>query len=149
MPKATLYRIRSRDDGTFGVLVTKGGFGCVTVELPWRKNKGWVSCIPAGEYEFKLVNSPKHGECYEAVKVPGGRSHIQIHSANWAGDKAKGFKSQLHGCIAPGREIRKITGQYGVTNSSVTTVALEQALGKKPFELTIKWADGLNPEEAS
>lgn len=65
---------------------------CHTFELPWVKNACNVSCIPAGEYHLKMVNSNKFGPSYE-VKNVIGRSHILIHKGNTVDD--------TQGCIMP------------------------------------------------
>lgn len=139
--KARLTRIETSDEGTFGIFKTDT-FECYTVELPWRGNAIGASCIPAGSYKFVWSKSPKHGECYEAEKVEG-RTDIQIHSANWAGDVTKGFKSQLQGCIAPGRAIMSVAGQKGVSSSRDALAGLVLDLEKEPFLLTVSWSEGL------
>ncbi len=155
MKQAILDRTESCDEGTFGwlrVLNELTGdevFACATVELPWRDNKPMLSCIPAGVYEFRWrTNSPKNGACYEAVKVPG-RSNIQIHGANLAGDVALGYVKQLDGCIAPGTAVVTFRGgakpaghrdQRGISASKSTVGALVAVLDKEPFILTIKEA---------
>lgn len=155
MKQAILDRTESGDEGTFGwlrVLNELTGdvvFSCATAELPWRDNAPMLSCIPVGVYEFRWrKDSPAHGECYEAVKVPG-RSNIQIHPANLAGDESKGYTKQLDGCIAPGMSVvqfkagKKPAGerdQRGVSASKAATQNLVAALRKEPFVLTIKEA---------
>lgn len=155
MKQVILDRTETGDEGTFGwlrVLHELTGeelFACATLELPWRNNAPMLSCIPAGAYEFHWrEDSPKHGACYEAKLVPG-RSNIQIHSANLAGDEDKGFVKQLDGCIAPGKSViqfragNKPAGprdQRGVSASKAATADLVAALSKEPFVLTIKEA---------
>ena len=155
MRQAILDRTESCDEGTFGwlrVLNELTGdeiFACATVELPWRDNRPMLSCIPAGSYEFRWrKDSPKNGACYEAVSVPG-RSNIQIHGANLAGDELHGYVKQLDGCIAPGTAVitfrsgNKPAGprdQRGVSASKSTVAQLVDVLHKEPFVLTIKEA---------
>lgn len=148
MRQATLTRFETGDEGTFGKFST-AAFECWMIELPWRHNAKEKSCIPAGVYIFKRVNSPKHGECYEAEHVAGDRTHVQIHRANWAGDKDKGKKCELEGCFAPGRAIGELGGQKAVISSKDAVAGLEAALENDTFELTIKWADGVSPEGAA
>jgi Family of unknown function (DUF5675) len=102
MRHATLIRSPSTDHGTFGILKLDDGSAFFTAELPWRDNQHDISCIPAGTYTFKKVNSPKHGECYMGVDIPD-RNAVEIHVANYAGDVTKGFRSDLEGCIALGK----------------------------------------------
>lgn len=133
-------------EGVFGLLTLEDGFKCFTGELPWRSNLVGRSCIPAGTYVFKIVNSPKHGRCYEAENVPG-RTDIQIHSANFMGDAEKGFKCELEGCIAPGQMIDSPTGQKQIVSSKRALMNLKEHLKGEPLELTIRWADGVGPVE--
>ena len=82
--------------GTDGILSSEGNFLCLTIELPWRKNKPLVSCIPEGRYELAIRFSKRHGLHLQVMAVPG-RSLILIHKANNA-------RKELKGCIAPVRE---------------------------------------------
>ena len=137
-----LYRVSTGDEGTFGLLVTDSGYGCFIGELPWRDNKRWVSCIPAGGVVFERTRSPSRGWCYQARHVPGGRTKIQIHSANWMGDRSRGKRCQLAGCLAPGRAIGMLSGQRAVKSSRTALAGLVRAFWEEPFKLTIKWAFG-------
>lgn len=155
MRQAVLQRVESSDEGTFGrlsilnELTGETVFSCATLELPWRDNAHGVSCIPPGVYEFRWrTDSPAHGECYEAVNVPG-RTNIQIHSANLAGDESKGYAKQLDGCIAPGVTVVNFKAgtkpaadrdQRGVAASKSAVAGLVDALRKEPFILTVKEA---------
>lgn len=142
MRKATLTRTETGETGTFGILVTDSGFSCYTGELPWKNNIQGKSSIPDGIYQCIRSDSTKHGMCYHVQGVTG-RTDIEIHSANWMGDVDKGLKCQLLGCIAPGRAIIDIIGQKGVSSSRDALYSLEEDLEKKPFELTIKWSNGV------
>lgn len=137
MRTATLSRLSTGDDGTFGELETDDGFKCFTVELPWKDNLADRSCVPAGVYSCNWRYSPKH-ECnlYHVDNVPG-RSSVEIHPANWGGDKTQGKRSDLLGCIGVGEKIELINGQLGVSHSKATLSALELVLHQEPFELTI------------
>lgn len=152
MRQARLDRAESGDEGTFGrlsvlnELTGEPVFSCTTLELPWRDNATGISCIPPGVYEFRWrTDSPAHGECYEAVNVPG-RTNIQIHSANLAGDEAKGYVKQLDGCIAPGVTVVTFKAgvnpagykdQRGVAASKSAVAGLVEALRKEPFILNV------------
>lgn len=137
MQKVTLIRGPSTDEGTFGLLKTEPGDVFHTGELPWRDNDHGTSCIPPGVYICKLINSPKHGMCYQVMSVPG-RDMIEIHSANWMGDKSLGLKSQLLGCIALGKSIGMLEGQTAVIGSRAAIDEFNDAMGAQDFELTIK-----------
>jgi hypothetical protein len=136
MRYATLTREESTDQGTFGRLETDSGLTLRTGELPWRDNASGKSCIPPGTYTVTFRNSPKHGPCYHVENVPG-RTDIEIHSANWMGDREKGFRCELLGCIAPGVTIGNLSGQRAVISSRMAISMLEEAMGRETFELTI------------
>lgn len=69
-------------------------FVLFTLENPWRDNRKWASCIPKGRYVCKRKNSPRFGETFEVMNVPG-RTHIVFHWGNWERDTL--------GCILVGR----------------------------------------------
>lgn len=131
-----LQREPSTDEGTFGKWVSDSGFSCFTGELPWRFNLPGISCIPALTYVCLWQFSPRHGYCYHVQDVPG-RSDVEIHSANLMGDKSKGKKSQLLGCIAPGLIVEVREGQLGVWESKEALARLVADLKEQPFQLTI------------
>lgn len=150
---ATLERLSTNDEGTLGRLTLPpvGDGGTVqilrTIELPWRdlNNDGigdpQKSCITPGRYLCKWQASPKYGWVYEITGVVG-RSHILMHSANFAGDIEKGWQSQLLGCISPGRAHGvmlndKAKAQKCVTDSRKALQALHQWGQKEQFTLTI------------
>lgn len=82
-------------EGTNGVLTVNADPVplCFTIELPWRDNRKYESCIPAGTYVLKLRYSLKFKWHLHVQKVPG-RTLILFHPANHA-------ILQLQGCIAP------------------------------------------------
>src|SRR5689334_12867772 len=88
--------------GTFGVLAVDAQHIYQTVEEPWMANQSDISCIPAGTYTVLWCDHPKHGLCYQVQDVPV-RSSILIHTANYGGSVADGFKSDLEGCIGLGK----------------------------------------------
>ena len=167
MKKCKLLRIETSNEGTFGILTLPSGTQLYTLELPYRdvdadglSDKG-RSCLPAGTYVFRWKHSPKHGDCYEAdhdTEAPN-RDHVQVHSANFAGDVTKDYVSQLEGCIAPGRAIHESmdipaawrtptrSKQKGISSSKDAVACLVLELGKMPFELEIAWKEGVSPEE--
>jgi hypothetical protein len=65
------------------------------------------------------------------------RKDIQIHSANWMGDKSKGFKSELLGCIAPGLDVGILAMQRAVMHSREALIALETNLNCENLMLKI------------
>jgi Family of unknown function (DUF5675) len=134
---AILNRVPSTDQGTFGIFTLDDNTTFYSIELPWRNNDKGLSCIPAGAYHCHWINSPKHGWCYQVMDVPN-RDMIEIHSANWAGDAAQGFVSQLLGCIALGDSIGILNGQLCVLHSKDSIATFEQKQMQQDFVLTIK-----------
>lgn len=102
-----LVRFSPLPDCTLGQLCVwdalKCVFECDTLELPWKDNKQYISCIPDGNYWLHRWQSGKFDrECLMVcdgitLKPPlaSNRSYILVHPAN--------FVHQLAGCIAPGR----------------------------------------------
>lgn len=146
MRTATLFRGPSTNEGTFGVLTTPEGFHCVTLELPDRANSTGRSCIQKGTYPCNRRWSEAHKrDVYHVDKTPG-RSNIEIHSANLAGDVDMGYVSQLLGCIALGSARATFPAgihpagkldQCGVTASVITVAAFEKHMDNQDFMLSI------------
>lgn len=138
--KATLRRAPSTDAGTFGVL-TFGRTTVHTTELPWRNNRAQRSCIPAGAYLCKMVQSPKFGVVYQVLDVPN-RSHVLIHPANFGGDVEMGWETELQGCIAPALRLGEMQNDYGRMQpaglvSRPAVRSLMEWAGGKPFTLEV------------
>jgi hypothetical protein len=130
-----LFRLRRHDQGTEGQLLT-WGFNCYTLELPWRQNQRNISSIPAGDYDCIIRRSPRFGLTYWVLKVPG-RTYILIHGGNWAGDKTKGFKTHVAGCILLGKKLGYLQGQRAILNSRVAVRAFMNHMENKQFKLHI------------
>ena len=101
--KYTVKRDPSTDAGTPGVgTLDDGGKSFDSLELPNRGNAPGLSCILAGVYQAMPVMSPHFGcELWRLLDVPG-RSYIEIHPADWAGDVNKGLYCDLMGCFGVG-----------------------------------------------
>ena len=136
MRTATLQRGKSEDEGTFGKFVADSNWECYTGELPWRANAPGKSSIPAGTYVCIFANSPKHGMCYHVTGVDG-RSDIEIHAANFVGDREKGLKCELLGCIALGMAIGVLSGQKALIHSLDAMHAFMDEMKGEKFMLTI------------
>lgn len=130
-----IFRMKRSDQGTFGVL-TYQEFKCFTLELPWRDNQSNISCIPADSYPTVIRVSPRFGQVYWVKEVPN-RSFILIHSGNWAGDIAKGYKSHVNGCILLGKRMGLLANQLAVLNSRITVKEFMRRLEFQPFTLNI------------
>lgn len=119
---------------TFGRLKAPGGFECDTLERPATGTDHLR--IPAGSYRVHASQHPEHGLCYELQAVPG-RSAILIHPANWV--------RQLLGCIALGRSVMVVEGDYkgqhvrevGVSSSKDACQAFWAHMNGQDFTLTI------------
>lgn len=157
MRKVRIDRREIGDDGTFGRLFTEG-FECAVLELPPRDNAPGLSCIPEGVYICLWTQSSTRKNAdgsrewtFRLIDVPM-REGILIHSGNFAGDKTRGYASDVEGCILVGQNIAEIeislkkkeahpeinrAFQRGVTSSRDTLAALIDHIGKDPFELTI------------
>lgn len=137
MIRATLTRLETGDQGTFGKLEC-GEFHCFTLELPWRDNEKDISCIPVGVYKCFFTTSPRFKKrMYEITNVPR-RTGVRIHAANMAGDKSLGFYSHLNGCVALGEKIGFIDRQKALLVSVSAVRKFEEYLNEKPFELEVK-----------
>jgi len=101
-----------------------------TLELPWLNNQQKISCIPTGTYKVVKRTSPKYGNHFHILDVPG-RSFILIHHGN--------YYSDVLGCILPGEHFRDLNkdGYLDVTNSRNTMNRLLYWLPDE-FELTIR-----------
>lgn len=164
MNKATLTRGPSSDEGTPGILVSENGvFKCATGELPWvdldadgKRDKG-VSRIKAGQYLAVFTCSPSRKNAddtpewsYELQDVPDA-SGVRIHSGNFCGDRAKGYASDVEGCIILGADWVEIpippkkraaqaverTSQRGVSASRQTVATFQTFFERQTFMLTI------------
>ena len=139
---ANLYRFKSTDEGTFGVMAHDGAWWH-SLELPYKDNKPNISSIPLGEYIVSLRYSPHfHKELYHLHNVED-RSYILIHPANLAGDVFKGWQSQLQGCITLGKRIGKIKNKFGkmqkaVINSGIAIKEFYAIIGVREFKLIIE-----------
>lgn len=131
-----IERLPGSDDGTPGDLYIDGRWFCHTLELPWRDNAPRVSCIPPGSYRIAVKNSPRFGRVYRLYSVPG-RSEILIHSGNWAGDVALGYRSHVQGCILLGNRRGRLDGQTAVLVSKPAVTAFMERLEYKPSEIVI------------
>lgn len=115
-----IIRVVENAHGTFGVLIDYDQYGepepfAVTLERRWKGNLEDVSCIPAGEYVCRRVESPKFGETFQVMNVPN-RAEILFHSGN----KEKDSK----GCII-------VAEEYGVLD--LITAILNSKRGFKEF----------------
>ena len=132
-----LYRYASDDQGTPGLLVFPGYQNLWTIELPWRDNEPWFSCIPVEDYWIEKYWSEKYlAWCFRVLEVKS-REDISLHRANFAGDVRKGFRSDLSGCIAPGLRPGTLAGQRAVLSSKLAMAEMLRIIGDQPVRLRI------------
>jgi uncharacterized protein DUF5675 len=143
IPRLTLLRTRSTDQGTPGILLrASGSLLAHTLELPWRENRQRASSIPPGlpppgEYLCRRRRSPHFGPVYEVTGVPG-RSSILIHTGNFGGDVAKGFLTHVLGCIILGLYAGRLQGQLAVMVSRPAVTVLMREFNGAPFTLEVR-----------
>lgn len=137
MVRVGLRRLAQGDQGSRGVLILPDGVFCNTLELPWRDNRPSMSCIPCGEYDVAIRQSPKFGNIYHVKNVPG-RSYILLHAGNLAGDVTKGYRTHVEGCILLGKYFGQIEGQQAVLASRPTVRAFMERLESRPFRLLVE-----------
>lgn len=147
MKRLTIQRGPSTDQGTFGA----GSFADALekvwrfLELPWRDNHPFISCVPTGVYVAKPYHSPHFGRIvYRFQDVPG-RDNVEMHPANFAGDVGAGWYSNLEGCAAPGLSVGELMNPAGKMQQAVlhSGVALDEIFVHSNGEdIEIEFIDG-------
>jgi len=136
MADIRVIRVIENKDGTFGVLVVGDTPIGVTLELPWRDNEPFKSCIPSGSYTCRRVMSMHHGEVFEVQGVPG-RSDILIHKGNLSDD--------TEGCILVGEEFGVLSGRPGILRSGAAFNELMSRLyNKDEITMEVQYCNGSN-----
>jgi len=116
----SIHRITEHDGATFGMFCVDGRPICMTLELAWRNNEPWVSCIPPGHYAVKTGHqSPTFGWTWRVVDTPG-RSDILFHAGNTAAD--------TKGCILLGKAIAEFDGTLGISRSRDSFAVAREAV---------------------
>ena len=133
---ATLRRLESSDEGTFGRFAM-GALSFWSGELPERGNEASYGRIPAGSYRVSLTWSPHFGRLMYLVEDVPARSGIRLHPATLMGDSRKGYRCQLNGCIALGEQRGWADGQKAILVSRPALRRLEEYLGGRSFQLEI------------
>lgn len=136
MDRIILERFETSDQGTFGK-IRVGGEIFYTLELPWRDNANNTSCIPCGVYECRFTLSVRFGRRMYLVDNVNKRTGIRIHSANLAGDKSIGYRSQLNGCIALGEKVGTLEGQKCILLSKPAVRRFEELMNGQNFVLEV------------
>ena len=128
----TLKRVTTIEDGTFGVFIDELVPFALTLELPWKDNKPWVSCVPSGIYICKRIKSPKFGNTFEITDVPG-RYDILLHRGN--------IKKNTQGCVCVGEQFEYLFDKVAVLASTKGFKEFMSRLkGEDIFSLLIAWS---------
>lgn len=139
----TLIRNRTSDEGTFGILLNEDmDFLFNTIELPWRDNKPFISCIPSGVYNCTKTYSDRFKRSLYRLDdtQTAPRSAILFHAGNHAGDVLSGYKSDFEGCIGLGKEYTSsLNKQAGLLHSVKALKEFHDLTNDAPFKLTILW----------
>lgn len=114
-----IMRLPSTEYGTFGVLVYERIPFAVTLEPPWNDNQrddpntpeDESSCVLAGVYILKRVNSPAYGNVFTLTDVQG-RTYILLHWGN--------VRKNTKGCVLIAEEFGNLAGVPAVLNSKNT-----------------------------
>lgn len=130
-PIIELTRLEENEEfGTFGVLRIQKEVFCVTLEPADRLNAPEISSIPAQQYLIKRHNSPRFGETFQVMDVPG-RTAVLIHAGNVVG--------HTQGCIILGQYFGKLKADRAVLNSGETFKQFMAAMaGHDVAHLTVK-----------
>lgn len=97
----SLVRKTMSQFSTQGELFINSKFFSYTIELPKVPYGGSSVCTPLGTFAVKLYHSPHWDFNVPELQNVPGRTHIQIHPANWAINPTT-KKAYLLGCIALG-----------------------------------------------
>ena len=130
--KAYLNRTYKKEQ-TEGVFFFDDGQRTVNLaclELPWKNNEPFVSCIPEGKYLVKETWSPRFKRKLWLVCDVPERSGVRIHPEN--------FSLNLEGCLALVLAFEDLhnDGIFDVTSSRAAHRIAYSVLGKE-FDLII------------
>ena len=99
------------------------------LELPWRDNVEYVSCIPIGRYAIRWTKSKRFGRMMYLIDRVPKRKGVRIHSANTI--------EELQGCIAPGNAVQLFDRRWGVARSADSLSGLQGHFDRQPWTLDI------------
>jgi hypothetical protein len=112
VPTIELVRLEeSYDYGTFGVLRIQKQLFCCTLEPRDELNARNISSIPAQQYICKRIQSPRWGETFQILDVPG-RTGCLFHQGN--------VVEHTEGCVILGNGWGKLGKNRAVLNSGDT-----------------------------
>lgn len=125
---ATLDRLVERSGAAISELSLDGKPICYTLCEAWRGNQKNISCIPDGEYDCAIVDSPKFGKVYEIKGVPE-RTHILMHAGNTIED--------TEGCELYGTTVMLDGGGVRTLESRKAMAKFMAATKGEPFRLKV------------
>lgn len=136
-----IERVSNLPTGVFGRVMENGKQIAFSIEQPWRGNKPFRSCIPAGEYVLTPFDGSKYKDTFafyntdlnvHITNQEFGRYACVIHSANTA--------DELQGCMAFGKDLTVINGKWGVNYSKATTLMILDKIRKGvQHKIQITW----------
>lgn len=141
MKKANLIRYYGDFYCTLGIITVEGIIDPIwhTIELPWKDNEKFISCIPKGSYICVPIKNEKYNpypDIWRLQDVPN-RQGIDIHVLNRA--------EQSEGCIGPGLSAGYMKYKNpdvgmgkAVLNSSAAMSQMKTVIGWEKFELTVR-----------
>jgi hypothetical protein len=115
----TLVRVYEGDDCTIGVLylgddAATGEELCQTLELPWKDNQKYKSCIPPGTYKGFGIVTGKGVRIHFYDKPDTSRDSIQIHTGN--------DLTVTVGCVVVGMTVEKEAGVIWDSRRAMTKI---------------------------
>lgn len=133
----TIYRHQTTEQGTPGTAIL-GPWEANSLELPWLDNQPNISCISAGIYPFSMVKTRKpiggRSHLYLVHDVPG-RTGILAHAGTFAGDKSKGFKTSVLGCLLLGYRTGLLKGQRAIFDTRRAIGDMHAILAGQPTKI--------------
>lgn len=128
MKLLNLIRIANIESGIFGVLKDDGVPFCVTIE-----NNDYT--FPDGEYLCIRVKSPKFGDTFEIIGIPG-RTVILFHWGNWENDST--------GCVILGENYAILSNKEAIGSSKIAfREFLERTKDVNEFKLKVETYKGV------
>lgn len=130
LPSCDLWRLEeSEAAGTFGVLLICQQVFCCTLEPADQLNIIRNSSIPDQQYICKRYDSPRFGETFKVMDVPG-RTQILFHAGNTLANTA--------GCILLGQSFGRLGHKRAILNSGKTFKNFMEVMKQiEKFRLTI------------
>lgn len=138
LPQVVLERHETGDQGTFGRIIVPDTLVLFTGELPDRANAPSVSRVAAGSYRVDWTWSPRFKRLMYLLRGTDPRVGIRAHAANFMGDAALGYRSQLNGCIALGEKLGWMDKQKVLLLSAPAVRRFEECMGRASFMLEIR-----------